>query len=251
MLIIIYLFLMGLAIGSFLTLVGMRAPINKSIIKPRSHCDNCQRVLKWYELIPVFSYLFQNGKCRKCETKLSLVYPLIELFSGNLFALTYIYYGFSYNFFVTIILGCLFILIFVSDFKYMIILDTPLIIATLLILGLRYYYFGLYDVVFYLISGVIIFVFMLLIKLLGDKVFRKDSMGGGDIKLSFVFGITLGIKFSFVALIFGSFLAFPYALYNMGTSKEAEIPFGPFLALGMFLAFVFMEPINSLLFMIK
>ena len=251
MLIIIYLFVLGLLLGSFLTLVGLRAPLNKSIVKPRSHCDTCGHILAWYELIPIISYIIQNGKCRKCKTKLSIFYPIIELISGNIFALAYIYFGFSYNFFVTIILGCLLIVIMVSDFNYMIILDTPLIITIILILGLKYYYFGLYDVVFNLISGLIIFGFMLLVKFLGDKVFKRESMGGGDIKLSFIFGLALGIKFSFMALVFGSFLAFPYALYNMGTTKENEIPFGPFLAAGLFLAFVFMNPIEGLLTHLK
>ncbi len=111
MLIVIYLFVLGLLLGSFLTLVGLRAPLNKSIVKPRSHCDTCGHVLAWYELIPIISYLIQNGKCRKCKTKLSIFYPIIELISGNIFALSYIYFGFSYNFFVTIILGCLLIVI--------------------------------------------------------------------------------------------------------------------------------------------
>lgn len=251
MLVIIYLFLIGSVLGSFFTLVGMRAPIGKSIVKPRSHCEKCNHVLKWYELIPIVSYLIQNGKCRECKIKFSIVYPLIEIMTGNLFALSYIYFGFGYNFFVTIILGCLMVLILVSDFKYMIILDTPLIVSIVLIIALKWYYFSLYEVVFSLICGLIIFAFMLLVKFLGDKAFKRDSMGGGDIKLSFIFGLALGIKFSFMALIFGSFLAFPYALYNMGTSKEAEIPFGPFLAMGLFLAFVFMGPINNLLFMVK
>ena len=75
-LISIYLFIIGTIFGSFYTVVGSRRPVNESIIKPGSHCTTCNHFLKWYELIPIISWVIQGGKCRKCKTKLSLIYPI-------------------------------------------------------------------------------------------------------------------------------------------------------------------------------
>ena len=86
MIIYLYLFIAGLVLGSFYTVVGLRGPLNKSIIKPRSHCENCNHQLSWYELIPVLSYIIQKGKCRCCNQKISIIYPLIEILCGFCFA---------------------------------------------------------------------------------------------------------------------------------------------------------------------
>ena len=79
----ILLFVLGLVMGSFFMVVGSRLPKGESIIKPRSHCDECGHILKWYELIPVFSFVFQLGRCSKCKTKLSIAYPFIEILNGS------------------------------------------------------------------------------------------------------------------------------------------------------------------------
>ena len=112
------LFVLGLVMGSFYSVVGTRLPKGESIVKPRSHCENCNHILAWYELIPIVSYVIQLGRCRKCHTRLSIAYPLIELLNGFLFALSYALYGFSYEMIVFLIIVSLVILIFVSDFKY-------------------------------------------------------------------------------------------------------------------------------------
>lgn len=248
--IVIYLFIVGLILASFLTVVGMRLPVNQSIVKPRSHCDNCKHQLKWYELIPVLSYIIQNGKCRKCKTKLSLLYPLLEILCGTVFALSYIYFGVSYEFFVALLLCCLLIVIVVSDFNYMIILDSPLVIVSILVSFLKFYYFGLPNVLYGVVCGAGMLLFLLFVKFLGDKVFKKESLGGGDIKLAFVFGLVLGIKYSFVALVIGCFCAFPYAFYSLAKDKNSEIPFGPFLMMGLLITFCFMDLMNQILMLV-
>ena len=248
--IVIYLFIIGLILASFLTLVGMRLPVNQSIVKPRSHCDNCKHQLKWYELIPVFSYIIQNGKCRKCKKKLSMLYPLLEILSGTVFALAYIYFGISFDFFVTVLLCCLLVVIIVSDFNYMIILDSPLVIVSMLIVILKFYYYDFYHVLYGVVCGAGMLLFLLFVKFIGDKIFKKDSLGGGDIKLAFIFGLVLGVKYSFVALVIGCFCAFPYAFYNMSKDKNSEIPFGPFLMIGLLVTFCFMDLMNPILMLV-
>ena len=243
--VLIVLFIIGLVMGSFYTVIGLRGPLNQSIVKPRSHCTTCNHVLSWYELIPVISWVIQGGKCRKCKTKLSFVYPAIEILTGLLFVLAFYLYGISYEFFAMLVISSLLVIIFVSDFKYMVILDGPLIVCYILILALKWYYFGLKNVIISVISGLIILAFMMLVKIIGDKVFKTESMGGGDIKLSIFFGLALGIRLSFISLVLGSFLAFPYALYYVFANKEREVPFGPFLIMGMLIIFLLQSHITN------
>ena len=239
------LFVLGLVMGSFYSVVGTRVPKNESIVKPRSHCENCNHILKWYELIPVVSYVLQRGRCRNCNVPLSVSYPIIELLNGFLFSLSYALYGFSYEMIAFLTISSILILIYVSDFKYLIILDEPLIIGSILILGLKLYYFGFDTLTRSIFSGLIMFIFMILIKLLGDKVFKRESLGGGDIKLVAFFGFVFGVRLSFVAIVFGSFFAFPYAIYITLSKKDREIPFGPFLITALLIVFIYMDPIKE------
>lgn len=245
--ILIFIFCIGTIFGSFYYVVGSRLPKNKSIITPRSHCDNCGHVLKWYELIPVLSYIIQFGKCRNCKKNISFIYCLVEIVTGFLFAIAFYLYGFSYEFFASLTIFSLLVLIFITDFKYMIILDSPLLISSVLILGLKWYYFGVKTFLLSLVSGLIIFSLMLGIKKIGDVIFKRESLGGGDIKLSFVIGIVLGFKLSLAALILSSFLAFPYAFAIVSLGKEKELPFGPFLISALTIIFLFMDKFCDLI----
>ena len=112
---------------------------------------------------------------------------------------------------------------------------------------MKFAFFGFETFLVSLCSGILIFIFMMIIRYIGNKIFKQESLGGGDIKLSMLFGFMLGIKLSIVSLVIGSFLAFPCAVYYSLTDKSREIPFGPFLVTGLYLVFVFMEPINRFL----
>lgn len=243
--VLIVLFISGLVLGSFYTVVGTRRPNNESIIKPRSHCTYCNHELKWYELIPLISFIIQGGKCRNCKKKLSFVYPLMELLTGILFALAFYLYGISYEFFAMLIISSLLVIIFVSDFKYMVILDGPLVICSILLLGLKYYYFGWKVLLISIVSGLVIFLFMMLIKFIGDRVFKQESLGGGDIKLATFFGFVLAIRLGFISLVVGCFVAFPYAIYSVFSNNNREIPFGPFLITGLLIVFLLATQITN------
>lgn len=244
---LVLLFILGLIMGSFYTVVGLRRPNNESIIKPRSHCPKCNYLLKWYDLIPIVSFVIRGGKCAYCKEKISLIYPVIELFTGILFMLSYVLYGFNYEFLAMLVISSLLILIFVSDFKYMIILDGPLILCSLAILALKWIYFGGKTALLSIISGIVLLIVMSFIKFLGDAIFKKESLGGGDIKLSFFIGCVLGIRLGFISLVGASIIALPYAIVVVLSNKEKEIPFGPFLISSLLLTFVFMEQITNFL----
>lgn len=246
----VYIFIIGLLFGSFYNVVGMRLPNNESIVFPGSHCEKCNHKLKWYENIPLISYIILGGKCSNCKTKISVWYPAIELFTGMLFLISYYTFGLTYEFAIAIIISSLVSIIFVSDINYYIILDSPLIIGSILIIIIKLLSTSLRDTLISVGSGLIIFAIMYGIMLLGNLLFKKESLGGGDIKLSFVAGLVLGPILGIFYIIFGAFLAFPYAMYITIRNKENMLPFGPFLISSLLIIYLdynfFLNFINAL-----
>ena len=233
----VLMFILGSIMGSFYYCIGIRLPKKENALTSRSHCDNCGYTLKWYNLIPLFSYIFQKGKCTKCHKKIASGHFWCELATSLLFMLTSLYFPIGYNFFVGLIISSLLIIIFVSDFKYMIILDSPLIISSILIIILKFIYYDPIDVLISLISGLCLFLVMILIYKLGNFAFKKESLGGGDIKFSFLMGLILDFKIGLVALVLSVFLALPYAVASLELKKNSEFPYGPFLAGALFIVF--------------
>lgn len=239
----IYIFIIGTIMGSFFNVVAHRLSNNESIIKPGSHCESCQHLLKWYELIPIISFLIQGGRCRQCHTKLSWWYPLIEIITGLFYLFSYLYFGLSPDFFISLVISSVLVITCITDFNYLIILDEPLVIGSILIIIITLITSGLVDTLIAILSGLLLFFFMLLVKILGDKAFKRESLGGGDIKLSFFIGLSLGYKLAFVNLVLASFLTLPIAFYYLVKYKDREVPFGPFLIISNFIIFVFASPI--------
>lgn len=227
--------------GSFYNVVATRLPQNKSIVKPGSHCNFCDAKLKWYENIPLVSYMIQKGRCRHCHKLLPFDIFLSELFTGILFLIAFLFFGISYNMFIFMIISSLVVLIFISDFKYMIILDSPLLISAILILVLKIVYYGVNSIIPTLVGGVITFLVMLAVGFIGKKLYKRDALGGGDIKLSFIIGMVLGTQLSMVSLIFSTFLALPYALATIVLKKSSEVPFGPFIVSAFIIVFTYYD----------
>ena len=242
----IYVFILGSILTSFYMVVATRIPNNESIVTPRSHCDNCQKKLCWYELIPILSYFIVRGRCSKCKKKLSIAYPLLEFLGGTLFLICLLKFKISYEFFLGIILSSLFILISVTDFKYFIILDSVLIVSEIVVILVNLL-FKSNLLLINLFSGLLMFLIMLLVKKIGDILFKRESLGGGDIKLMFVIGSILGLRLSLVSIVISSFIALFYALYSLYFLKKEEIPFGPFLVLGAFITLILKDNILGLI----
>ena len=238
---VVLLFIIGACLGSFYLVVGKRLPKNEDIIFSRSKCDNCNHTLFWYDLIPIFSYIFLRGKCKYCHKKISITNLLIEISMGLLFSIGYIYMGFTFRYFIYLVLISLMVLIFITDFLYYIILDSPIVVSSILIIILKLIYNGYKDTILSILSGIVIFLVMYLIKIIGDKIFKRESLGGGDIKLSFVIGLTLGFRLSLISLILSSFLALPYSVASLKLQKNNEVPFGPFLVSSLFIVFLFYD----------
>lgn len=233
----ILIFIIGLIFGSFYNVVGLRVPKGESIIYPGSHCPNCGHKLRWYENIPLLSFIALRGKCLNCHKPISLIYPAMELLTGVLFYMSYLIFGLSESFYIGIILSSLVVIIFVSDSRYMIILDSPLVISALLIFIIKIIFEGIIKAFISVGYGLLIFIIVYLIMLLGNFLFKKESLGGGDIKLSFIAGMVLGPWLGIFYIVLASFLAFPYAIYISIKNKDGMLPFGPFLVTSLLVTY--------------
>ena len=233
----VLLFFIGAILGSFYLVIGTRLPKGEDVLFSRSKCNSCNHILKWYNLIPIFSYVFQRGKCSYCHKKIASEHLWVEIATGLLFVFTYYYLPAGYDFYIGLIISSLLIIIFVSDFKYMIILDSPLIITGILVSILKLIFFGIRATLISLCSGISLFCVMLLLFQLGKLLFKKEALGGGDIKLAFIMGLILDFKLGLVALVLSTFVALPYALASLEIKKNNEFPYGPFLAGSLFIVF--------------
>ncbi len=234
---IVLFFLFGLIFGSFYNVVGFRLPKDEEIVFEKSHCPKCKHTLQWYELIPVFSFLLQKGKCRYCHEKISLFYPFIELGTGLLFAVSFYSFGFHYDLILSLILVSLFMVILVSDLNFLIIPDSVLIFASVLILIVKFIFEGIKGGFFALGSGLLLFVIMYIIMLLGNLAFKKESLGGGDVKLMFISGLVLHPLVGIFSIFLASIIALPVSLVLLYTNKDHIMPFGPFIAIAILVLF--------------
>lgn len=233
------LFILGAVLGSFYNVVGYRLPKGESIVSPPSHCTKCGNRLGILELIPIVSYLFLNGKCKHCGAKVSAFYTVFEILTGLLFVLAFVSYGYSLDLIIVLTFISMLIIIVVSDYNYMIISDEVLILFSIL-LGIEIFFIhGASAFVSGLISAVLAFITMLLVKLGGDKLFKRESMGGGDIKLMFTFGLVLGYPMVIVSIFLGSVIGLIISLITIKKNPEHIIPFGPFLAAGALIIVLF------------
>jgi len=234
----ILIFIYGLIIGSFLNVCIYRIPREESIVFPSSHCPKCGTSLRVIDLIPVFSYLFQRGKCRYCREQISIQYPLIELLNAILYIFIYRYYGLTLEFFFYVVIFSILLVITVIDLKHMVIPD--ILVVSILIIAIIYKIlsFILYANPLNLlnsIGGLVIsgLLFLLII------LISKGGMGGGDVtliaSLGFIFGVKGILLTIFLSFLTGSVISVILLISRIKTKKD-PIPFGPFIVLGFFIA---------------
>lgn len=247
-LIIIWLMLIGAILGSFLGCMGYRIPNKIKTTYPSSFCSSCKKPLKWYMNIPIISYVYQGGKCSYCKEKIGFIYFLCEVIGALMLPINYVVFGFELEFFVSSILTCALIVTIVSDFKYYYISDRVLIISGVLIIIVQLCFKDQTDIVMNLCSAVLLFIIMYVIKLLGNAMFKKESLGDGDIKLMALIALSVGWLNSFVTLFIGALTALIYSLITMKKNKEGIVPFGPFLLLGS-IAVIYLQDIITPLIM--
>jgi len=234
--IIILIFLYGLLFGSFFNVVGLRVPLNQSIIKPRSACPKCGHQLRSWELIPVVSYVVLRGKCRGCGSRISPIYPITELITGILFALAPFFVGWGSELIVAWTFISLFMIIFVSDIHYMLIPDKILLFFAGVFLLERFIWplTPWWDSLLGAAAG---FLLLALISFIS-----KGGMGFGDVKLFGLIGLVVGTKLMllsfFLATLFGAVFGILALLLKL-VKKREPIPFGPFIAIGTLTAYFY------------
>lgn len=238
-LILIFAALFGLVFGSFFNVCIYRIPRRKSIAWPASFCPRCRKPIKWYDNIPLLSYLLLGGKCRQCKGKISIQYPLVELLTSVATVLFVYRYGISLWTFVVLTAVYFLIILSVIDMQLMIIPDRFSI--GLVVLGLAFawanpYFSGLWwekELTALLGAGAGLFG-VLAIALFGTWLFDKEAMGGGDVKLMAGVGAFLGWQGVVTTIVMGSFFGLLNAFVLMiwkGKKGSDAIPFGPSLSL--------------------
>ena len=225
----IIFFILGTCMGSFYTVIGLRLPKKEKWITGRSHCDKCHHDLSLLDMVPILSYLFLGKKCRYCKEKISNLSTYMEFFTGILFAIAYYAFGISGEFFIALGIISLLTIISVSDMTYYIIPDEVLIFFSAYFLIIIAITEGVMPALFHILSGIVLFGFMYGIMLLGNKIFKKETLGGGDIKLMFVVGLIENPFLGIVIIFLSSFLALPISLLILWKKKENLVPFGPFI----------------------
>lgn len=239
--VVIFLFLFGLAFGSFLNAWVYRTRVGQSITKGRSLCPHCKHQLHYLDLIPVLSFLFLQGKCRYCHKKISLQYPVVELVTGILFVLVYVVQGSNLGVLLFRDLAIVFFLefIFLYDLLYGEIpfFSTVLPGIALLIFSLFFHLLSPTALIVGLCIGAGFFLFQFLLS-------KGAWIGGGDIGLGFFMGIVLGFPLILLALFFayvgGSLVLLPF-LFLKKLDKKSKIPFGTFLSVATFITLIWGE----------
>ena len=234
----IMFFIFGSIMGSFFHATATRLSHEESIIGPSSHCHFCKHRLRWYELIPIVSFVIQGGRCRECHEKLPLSYVVIEIVTGALYAVALHSFKFTPDLIIALAFISILIINIISDIEYMIILDEVLLFGICLLIILYLVLFGFNTCFYHVFWGVISFFIMYFIKILGDLMFKKESMGGGDIKLMYLFGLVIGLDLSIISIFLATFIAFPIALVILFRKKDNLIPFGPFLSMAAILLLI-------------
>jgi leader peptidase (prepilin peptidase)/N-methyltransferase len=242
---IILIFVLGLIVGSFSNVCIYRIPRNESVIYPASHCPKCRTKIKPVDNIPLLSYILLKGRCRNCGSKISIQYPVVEFLTGLIYLIIYLSYGLSIQSLVYLILASALIIIAFIDLKEQIVPDVislPGIVVGLILSFIVPYISFINSVLGALVGGGII----LIIAWIGSIIFKKEAMGGGDVKLAAMIGAFLGWRYTIISLFWGFFLGALIGIILIMTKikkREDTIPFGPFIALGSIITLLWGEKI--------
>jgi len=234
--------LVGIVFGSFLNVLIHRIPPGLSLIKPLgSICLSCQSNIRWFENIPVFSYIFLKGKCSNCQKPISALYPLVEILTGLVTLILYMKYWFNFDLIVTIILFYTLIVLSFIDLKYKAVPDYLLIFSVALVLLIGDLTNALlFAGGFVLLELTLTFYIQnIKAKITKNKALESQrALGEGDIPIAAVIGGLLGVHLGISAIFLGALLALLPALYNLISKKEIETAFIPFLSLGLFITLI-------------
>ena len=237
-----YVALTGLAIGSFLNAVIYRLPRKIPFGMSRSACPSCKKQIRALDNIPLLSFFILRGRCRECNSKISLRYPIVEALNASVYVWLYYQYGLTLELAMGALFSSALLAIILIDLEYMIIPDVITLPGILLALGYSLTPVGM-GILPSLLGAVVGGGTLYLIAVLGDWLFKKESMGGGDIKMAAALGALLGWKnvllVFFMSALIGVLVSMIVMIFSAKFRRERMLPFGPFLALAGFYAMLY------------
>lgn len=233
----IFIFVYGIVIGSFLNVCIYRIPKKESVVTVNSHCMSCNHRLAWYDLFPLFSFLFLKGKCRYCGTKLSLQYPVVEFLNGILYVIVFCVNGMNVESGLYCLLVSALLVLSMIDYQTM---EIPISVnAVILGIGILHMVVDPGRLIHYIIGFFAASLFLLLCLI----ITRGRGIGGGDIKLMAVAGLCLGWENILLALVFGCIIGSVIQCIVIAVTKnKTKFAMGPYLSVGIFVAMLWGEP---------
>lgn len=256
LIIIFFIFVIGISIGSFLNVLIYRIPLSISVAKGRSFCPKCKHTLSALDLIPVFSWLFLGRKCRYCSDKISVQYPLIELITGFLFVIAYLEFGYTIDFLRIAVLFSVLVVISVIDIYEQNIYDITVIfgiVSTLILLVINYFAFE-GELLTYFISAGVSFGVYLLIFLISYKIYGEEVFGKGDVFLAILMGLNIPANLLYFTVCFPFIVALACViigkLYAVIKKSELDnmVPFGPFMAISCVIVSLYGDHLMNIVF---
>ncbi len=243
---LLFIFILGTLIGSFLNVVIIRIPKEESIVFPASHCVTCKAKLKPWHNIPIFSWLFLRGKCSFCGSPISKQYPIIELLSGIIFLLVFMKLGIAIPTFGIAIVFLLLLALSVIDFYYKMVPDSLNLLALTLAIV------SAFSIPMFVQHGINALLFaggFTLLRFYLSYIIKKEAMGEADIMIAATMGAILGVKLTLAAIFISALLALPamVLLKDDEDEESLQVPFIPFLAMATFIVFIFDMQVMSYL----
>lgn len=241
-----------MSVGSFVETCASRIPQGMSIISPRSFCDHCHRPLRWFEVVPLVSFVIQRGRCRSCSGSIPLRHPVIEIVTGGLAGLLFAIYGLSMSLLVGFSFISLMLLIAITDWKHFLIPNKVVAVGIGIGLALQMA-FTVQDCLSSLLAMTCATGTMLLIRSGGQLLFRQEAMGMGDVKLSALIALFVGFQGFLFTLwaaavagsLFGLLRQVSWVSQRRHAQGEIRIALGSFLAAGGCVVMLLQDRINS------
>ncbi len=241
--------------GSFANVCIHRLPKEQSVVKGRSYCPNCKKEIKWFDNIPIISFIFLGAKCRNCKEKIKLIYFIVEILSVSSFFVIYYFFGLTTTTLLLMILSIFFIIIFFIDLKHFII-PNELTFPLMVIGFIKSFDPNLNQTIFpnyinSLVGGISGYLIIYLIIFFYKKVRKKEGMGLGDAKLMAVIGFWFGLTSIPFVIFISSIVALATvipSLINKSRQMSSEIPFGPYIIVACVLYLTLSDQIKYLLF---
>ncbi|MCD4826517.1 MAG: prepilin peptidase [Acholeplasmataceae bacterium] len=230
----IFIFLFGALFTSFFHVVAIRIPKGETLLG-HSHCDHCEKKLNLLDVLPIIGFLVNRGKCNECGNKIGYKHLIYEIIGGLLFTVSFLIYGFSLDFYILIVLLSVLIIETIADLDQMIVIDRIWMIGLIPIVLIRVFDKDFWP---YLLSSAILFLLLYLIAILAKAYFKKDALGGGDIKLYIFIGLFLKFPEGILSLFLASLFGLLYGIIFM-KDKDKYLPLVPFISLSVYICYLY------------